>query len=285
MALPLSPAQKVSVPSATTQPSASNVTTSWVSAFTPRVDVSSLQVGEMVHLRITLPMLEAIYHDFHQELLSLRMPAIQNAYNYLVTERQIDPRVITDSMPGAVPSGGYDVEAKLTPLIEEVEAAMKASEQAQSGKRGRPQRAKGLTPENRLQLITEALEKLRSCILDHAGWLAFFYTDAQYHIVAVRFRTPYSEHFVYFKPYRTVAGLFGHSLFTPYTSGELQALNDLLIVTEVEFNQLQLQSLVARRAEAAGKEPGYLSRLRSWRGDQRRLSDHPPDSSLSYHLL
>jgi hypothetical protein len=203
--------------------------------------------------------LEAIYHDFHQELLSLQNARYQNAYTYLVTERQIHPRVVADSMLGAVPSGGYNLEAKFTPLIEEAEAAVKESEQARSGKRGRPQNAKGLTPEDRLRLITEALEKLRRCILDHAGWLAFFYTDAQHRIVAIRFRKPYSKYFAYFKPYRTVAGLFGHSLFTPYTSGELQSLNDLLIVTEGEFNQLQLQSLVARRAEAVGKEPDYLS--------------------------
>jgi hypothetical protein len=203
--------------------------------------------------------LEAIYYDFHQELLALKDASYQNAYNYLVTERQIHPRVVTDSMLGAVPSDGYDLDAKFTPLIEEVEAAVEASKHSQTGKKGRPKKAKGFTPEDRLQFMTEALEKLRSCILDHAGWLAFFYTDAQYRIVTIRSRKPYSKHFVYFKPYRTVAGLFGHSLFTPYTSGELQALNDKLIVAEGELNQLQLQSLVAHRAERAGKAPGYLS--------------------------
>jgi hypothetical protein len=202
--------------------------------------------------------LEAIYHDFHQELLALKDAPHQNAYNYLAAERQIHPHVVADSMLGAVPSGGYDLEAKFKPLIEEVEAAMKASEQAQTGKRGRPKKDKGGVLENRLQFMTEVLEKLRTCLLGHAGWLAFFYTDAQHHIVAIRFREPYAKRFVYFKPYKTVAGLFGHSLFSPYTSAELQALNDLLIVAEGEFNQLQLQSLVARRAEAAGKELGYL---------------------------
>src|SRR2546428_11387931 len=53
--------------------------------------------------------LEAIYHDFHQELLALKDAPYQNAYNYLVTERQIHPRVIADSMLGAVPSAGYDL--------------------------------------------------------------------------------------------------------------------------------------------------------------------------------
>jgi hypothetical protein len=52
--------------------------------------------------------LKAIYYDFHQELLSLQNGRDQNAYTYLVTERQIHPRVVADSMLGAVPSGGYD---------------------------------------------------------------------------------------------------------------------------------------------------------------------------------
>jgi hypothetical protein len=108
--------------------------------------------------------LEAIYHDFHQKLLPLQNARYQNAHTYLVTERQIHPRVVADSILGAVPSGGYDLEPKFTPLIEEVEAAMKASEQAQTGMRGQPKKATGLTPEDRLKLITEALEKLRSLI-------------------------------------------------------------------------------------------------------------------------
>jgi hypothetical protein len=149
---------------------------------------------------------EAIYHDFHQELLGLKNAPYQSAYKYLVTERQIHPRVIADSMLGAVPAGGYDLEAKFKPLIEEVQIAIKASEQAQAGKKGQPKKGKGLTPEDRLQFILEALEKLRTCLLRRAGWLAFFYTNAQHHILAIRFREPYSKHFVYFKPTKRSLG-------------------------------------------------------------------------------
>jgi hypothetical protein len=63
---------------------------------------------------------------------------------------------------------------------------------------------------------------------------------------------------VYFKPYKTIAGLFGHAMFTPFELNGLQAYNEHLIVTEGEFNQLQLQSLLVRRADAAKKEPGYV---------------------------
>jgi hypothetical protein len=75
--------------------------------------------------------------------------------------------------------------------------------------------------------------------------------------VAIRFRRPYAKQFVLFKPYKTVTGVFGHGLFTPYEPDELKILNDRLFVMEGEFNQLQFQSLFVRCAEAAGKEHGY----------------------------
>src|SRR5262245_21996156 len=43
-----------------------------------------------------------IHHDFHQTLLDLREASSMNAYAYLVTERQIHPQVVVDSMLGAV---------------------------------------------------------------------------------------------------------------------------------------------------------------------------------------
>lgn len=73
--------------------------------------------------------LAVIYHDFHQALLSLKEAPYRNAYNYLVTERQIHPRVVADSMLGAVPSGGYGVDGKFRPLIQELEAEIQESQQ------------------------------------------------------------------------------------------------------------------------------------------------------------
>jgi hypothetical protein len=201
--------------------------------------------------------LDDIYHDFHQTLLDLREAVSMNAYSYLVTERQIHPQVVVDSMLGAVPSEGYDLEAKFRPLIEEAEAAIYAREQAQIGKRGRPKKLTGIAPEDYLNFLTRAKEKLSDCLVGRAGWLCFFYTDAAHRIVAIRFRRPYAKQFVLFKPYKTVTGLFGHGLFTPYQSADLKILNDRLLVMEGEVNQLQLQSLVVRCAEAAGKEHGY----------------------------
>jgi hypothetical protein len=139
-------------------------------------------------------------------------------------------------MLGTVPSGGYDLEARFRPLIEEVEAAIEVGREKQTGKRGRPKKSTGPAPEDYLIFLTEAKEKLSNCIEGRAGWLCFFYTDAAHRIVSIRFRRPYAKQFVSFKPYKTIAGLFGHGLFTPYESAELKFLNDRLLVMEGEFN-------------------------------------------------
>lgn len=76
--------------------------------------------------------------------------------------------------------------------------------------------------------------------------------------MAVRFRAPFSKCIVYFKPYKAVAGLFGHGLFTPFRSEGGKSLDDFLIVTEGEFNQLQLQSLSLRYGEVTGQNTGYV---------------------------
>jgi hypothetical protein len=192
-----------------------------------------------------------IYHDFHQELLHLKDAAyVENAYNYVVKDRKIHPRVVEDSMLGAIP-GGYDLDATFQPLIDSIPTSPPPKT------RGRPKKSQDRTPEERRQWIIDQREKLRTCLDKHAGWLAFFYTDQSHRVVAIRFRKPGTRYFVYFKPYQA-AGLFGHGLFTPYELNGLQAYNEYMIVMEGEFNSLQLQSLLVRRAEAAGKDPGYL---------------------------
>jgi putative DNA primase/helicase len=202
--------------------------------------------------------LAEVYHEFHQELLRLKdVDYPKNAYNYLVKDRKIHPRVIQDAMLGAIPSGGYDVDRAFQPLIDSLQT-MDPPTKA----RGRPKKTatREQTPADRLKWLLETREKFRTCLLKHAGWLGFFYTDATHRIVAIRFRKPDPDRkeIVYFKPYKTIAGLFGHALFTPYELNGLQAYNEHLIVFEGEFNQLQLQSLLARRADERGKDPGYL---------------------------
>jgi hypothetical protein len=65
------------------------------------------------HRHSLAQVLDEIYDDFHQTLLGLREAPYENAYAYLVTERQIHPQVVVDSMLGAVPSGGYDLRLSL----------------------------------------------------------------------------------------------------------------------------------------------------------------------------
>lgn len=195
--------------------------------------------------------LEALYHDFHQELLCLASGQ-QNAYTSLLDERGIHPQVIADAMLGAVPSG-YDVALHFQPVIADAQAALTA---LQGTKRGRPTKAQERA-EKRLSALQEAQQKLVTCLAHNAGWLVFFYTDAAHHCVALRLRQPYSKQFVSFKP--GIAGVFGRELFTPFTSPAHQALNDFLLVVEGEFNALQLQSLTVRYEEATGQPFGYVN--------------------------
>jgi P4 family phage/plasmid primase-like protien len=194
-----------------------------------------------------------IYHDFHQELLRLKNVTYpDNAYRYLVDDRKIHPRVVEDAMLGAIPSG-YDVNGKFTPLLD----SLAAQATPQSTRQGRQKRGQGRTPDDRRQWLITQRDKLRDCLLKRAGWLAFFYVDANHRIVAIRFRKPGTRYFVYFKPYQA-AGLFGHGLFTPHELNGLQAYLKHLIVTEGEFNQLQLQSLLIRKAESQGRDAAYI---------------------------
>lgn len=195
--------------------------------------------------------LEALHHAFHQELLRLATGQ-QNAYSYLLDQRWIHPQVIADAMLGAVPSG-YDVAPHFQPVLTDAQAALAP---LQGQKRGRPTRQLAQA-ENRLNDLQEAYQKLVACLAHKAGWLVFFYTDAAHHCVALRLRQPYSKQFVSFKP--GIAGVFGRELFTPYTSPQYQAFNDILLVTEGEFNALQLQSLTIRYEEATGQTLGYVN--------------------------
>jgi hypothetical protein len=171
-------------------------------------------------------LLTDLQYDSHKYLIDNQDDSARTAYRYLVDERRIDPRVIADSMLGVVPPGYL--------IRKDASFSNKKKED-----------------ENILYGLEDFLEKC-------AGWLCFFYTDANHRIVSVKFRKPYSKDFAYFKPFES-AGLFGHSLFSPY-SKDLSDFVDLpLIVTEGEFNQLQLQTLCLRHSRAMAKKEGYVN--------------------------
>jgi len=199
--------------------------------------------------------LDGAFRDFHSELLSQKKAQFKNAYDYLLMERRVHPQVIEDSMLGAVPSG-YSVELLFAPVIEALKGKLKEGEEKKGPGRPKKQSGPGLT--DQLEFIEGVKEKFRKCISRRAGWLTFFYLDHLQRIVAIRFREPYTKNIVYFKPFKA-AGLFGHQLFRPYTSEHLKSFNEKLIVTEGEFNQLQLQSLCQRQGKTEGMDdPGYL---------------------------
>jgi P4 family phage/plasmid primase-like protien len=203
--------------------------------------------------------LEEVYHTFHRALLELAQhPYSQDAYQYLVHERKIHPQVVADSMLGIVPTGYVeDLDGIWKPLFDDAQAAIDAAKAKRT--RGRPTKAQRFSPAEWMTFLQTAKEKLRDCLMKHAGWLCFFYSDAYHRIVAIRLRQPYSRNFVYWKPFDSVAGLFGHELFAPTLDMNHQHLNELLIATEGEFNSLQLQSLLVRQAQAKGKTAwGYL---------------------------
>ena len=213
--------------------------------------------------------LEAIYHNLHQELLKPN-PSLGGAYKYLVEERKIHTKVISDSMLGIVPRN-YNIDQKFEAAIAEIKEQIAKGKEERKGKRGRPKK-ENFTPEDKLVLIDVIKEKWNKAA--RPGWLAFFYLDRHYRIVTIRFRKPYSKEMYSFKPFEKKGmGLFGHQLFTPirlpssikqkddYTAqleARYEELNSRLIVTEGEFNSLQLQSLMVRVAEHKGIEPSYV---------------------------
>lgn len=180
-----------------------------------------------------------LFNNFHAALLAGRDKA-RGAYDYCLRERGIHPQVIADSMIGEVPAN-YDLDAALDPLI--AKAVVAGEEDSQS----------------ELKQLREIPEKLRY-LQNIAGWLAFFYADENHRLVAMRFRKPYAKQFLLFKATDSM-GVFNRELFSPSADAEDRELNERMLVVEGEFNQLQLQSLYARKSEANGRPPqyGYLS--------------------------
>jgi P4 family phage/plasmid primase-like protien len=199
-------------------------------------------------------LLEKIFQDFHAHLLALTSSTYgKNAYSYLVHERKIDPQVVADSMLGVVPAV-YDWASKFDQAAAMIEARAKIGN---SETRYENKEVVQNTGQD-IAFLIATRDKFRDCVQHRDGSLAFFYADGYQRIVAVRFREPYSKRITYFKPYETIAGLFGHGLFTSDQVEGGTPLDQHLVVTEGEFNQLQLQSLCMRRRKSADQAAGYI---------------------------
>ena len=207
---------------------------------------------------VLFPVLTEVFQDFHRALIEqAKDENTRNAYNYCVRKRLIHPKVVADSMLGVVPCG-YDVDERFRAKLEELQQTAEGAKGAPKPK-GRPPKRSGPSAEEQLAFLREARDTLEERVGELPGWLCFFYTDARHQVVAIRFREPYSKKILCYKPTR-VGGCFNHGLFTPYEVSDRKHLNELLIVVEGEFNQLQLQSLMARVVESEGDPPesGYV---------------------------
>ncbi len=239
--------------------------------------ITPMRRGSGIRATLHAILLETFF-DWRAALLASAETETRGAWSYLAGERGLHRRVIEDSLLGVVPSA-CDIKARFDAAIAEVTARIEAA-QASRGP-GRPKKKRGDSDEDVLAALTAARDKLATCVTDRAGWIAFFYTDAEHRIVGIKFRAPYSKRFVWFKPIADCAGVFGHTLFSPCEHEELRQFDLQLIIVEGEVNALQLQSLALRvtNADAAGE--AYVNcvavggvKTADWQ-TIRALADHP----------
>ncbi|MCD6162534.1 MAG: toprim domain-containing protein, partial [candidate division Zixibacteria bacterium] len=180
-----------------------------------------------------IDILERLYLVSKTELLN-QQNTQSNAYDYLVNERQLHPIVIAHSMIGIMPAS-YDIDVEFEPIINEIE-----------------NKAKDKDSSKKLDDIYSIRQKLREVIYKGAEWLVFYYCDAYHNIISMKLRKPYDKKFMSFKLPDYGTGVFGQDLFSPIAIDKVKHQNEKLIVVEGEFDILQLQSLMARKAEIEG---------------------------------
>ena len=189
--------------------------------------------------------LEQLYQKCHENLLDYAGEEGLTPYNYIVQDRGIHPQVVEDAMLGVVPQG-VSVSPLLDPIIKRCQGwvdSLKADREV--GRPSSDETLRLMRAEQVLERAQEAKTKLGHAAREYAGWIAFFYTDSQHRIVAIRFREPYTKEIRMFKPFPWL-GVFGYGLFRP---GQRRDESSLL-VTEGEFNALQLQSAYLRYQES-----------------------------------
>ena len=186
--------------------------------------------------------LQRIHDDWNAEFLRLRHhPSdIDSAYSYVTGEnrtqdgkkcsRGIHPKIADRAMLGVVPKS----ETKIIEYFTlERESALKEI----------------LDEDTKIQLskyLDEIQTKLIKTISSCSGWLALFYTDADYGITAIELRETFSKEIRLFKPFSAQKGVFGLNL---YAAGATDS-KDPLVVVEGAFNLLQLHSAQLRFSEA-----------------------------------
>lgn len=203
--------------------------------------------------------LEGVYHDFHKHFLSLADQEGPNVYLYCRNKRQIHSQVLQDAPLGCVPPG-YDLGPAFDPVIKQLADTLDDAA-ADMRKGGRPskmqqQRVEGL--QKSLNFVQAKKKDLAEKIKKRENWLTFHYADSTHRFTAIRLRNPFEVEknfaFVSYNPFKAF-GLFGHQMFP---KGNSKVPIDKLIVTEGEFNSLQLQSLLVRYGDDTGTDLSYL---------------------------
>lgn len=203
--------------------------------------------------------LETIYHDFHKHFLSLENHPGPNVYTYCLEKRQIHAQVLQDAPLGCVPPE-YDVGPAFDPVLKQLTDSLNDALGDMRGG-GRPskiqkQRVEGL--QKSLDFVQTKKQDLAEKIKKRESWLTFHYADATHRFSAIRLRNPFEKEknfaFVSYNPFRDF-GLFGHQMFP---TGSAAMPIEKLIVTEGEFNTLQLQSLLVKYGEEEGQDFSYL---------------------------
>ncbi|TJX12991.1 hypothetical protein E9840_11215 [Tissierella creatinini] len=151
------------------------------------------------------------------------------AYRYLTEERDINPRVVAESMIGIV-ANGYGIDDNINfalVRLNELKNSAKDSKEIS-------------LIDTQINLINHIRPKLIRLLEDKVGWVILYLTDKNLRISTIKFRKPFSKEFAVLKINDENPGVFGYSLF---------ALNEDrsgdFLVTEGEFNSLALQSLIA----------------------------------------
>lgn len=151
--------------------------------------------------------------------------------------------------------------AAFDPVVKQLTDALNDALADRAKGRGRPTRMQ----QQRVESLQKSLGFVQVKKLDLAekiakreSWLTFHYADATHRFTAIRLRNPFETEknfaFVSYNPYRAF-GLFGLQMF-PRSNAQVPI--EKLIVTEGEFNSLQLQSLLVRFGETEGKKFTYL---------------------------
>lgn len=181
-----------------------------------------------------------------------RLSETEKSCIYLLKERGIHPDVLIDLGVGIVPEVSEKMnmfECMFDNLIKSMEDSFKEKKEEKKGP-GRPRKAEKNLIEIDLEMARTAREKFKKFINDYRGWIIFPYQDTSGNILSIRFRQANSKNFAFYKPFPGV-GVFGEPIRHQYGiyPDELKPLEIHTIITEGEFNTLQLQSAIKRQAK------------------------------------